>query len=92
MLGKRRPDARSCPHPRLAGNPLADHFQADGRRGLIWLWLTLVSTVLVVIVAVLLAITLNPVVEWFEARGLPRWAASVVVALPCSPQWAASCG
>jgi predicted PurR-regulated permease PerM len=48
---------------------------------LIWLWLTLVSTVLVLIVALLLAITLNPVVAWFEGRGLPRWAASVVVGL-----------
>ena len=48
---------------------------------LIWLWLTLVHLVLVVIVAVLLAVTLSPVVEWFEGRGLPRWAATVVVAL-----------
>jgi predicted PurR-regulated permease PerM len=48
---------------------------------LIWLWLTLVSTILVVIVAILLAITLNPIVVWFQARGLPRWAASVAVGL-----------
>jgi predicted PurR-regulated permease PerM len=54
-------------------------FKLMAAAALIWLWLTLVSMVLVVIVAVLLAVTLNPVVEWFEARGLPRWGASVVV-------------
>ena len=48
---------------------------------LIWLWLTLASTILVVVVAVLLAITLNPIVDWLQTRGLPRWAASVGVAL-----------
>jgi predicted PurR-regulated permease PerM len=48
---------------------------------LIWLWLTLESLVLVLIVALLLAVTLNPLVEWFEGRGLPRWAASVAVGL-----------
>lgn len=43
------------------------------------LWMTLAALVLVVIVAVLIAVTLNPVVEWFERPGLPRWAASAVV-------------
>jgi predicted PurR-regulated permease PerM len=56
-------------------------FKLMAAAALIWLWLTLVSTILVVIVAVLLAITLNPVVEWLEKRGLPRWAASVAVGL-----------
>ena len=56
-------------------------FKVMTAAALIWLWLTLVSTILVLIVAVLLAITLNPVVAWFEGRGLPRWAASVVVGL-----------
>ena len=56
-------------------------FKVMAAAALIWLWLTLVSTILVLIVAVLLAITLNPIVAWFEARGLPRWGASVVVGL-----------
>jgi len=56
-------------------------FKLMAAAALIWLWLTLVSTILVLIVAVLLAITLNPIVAWFEARGLPRWAASVAVGL-----------
>jgi len=54
-------------------------FKLMAAAALIWLWLTLVSLILVVIVAVLLAVTLNPVVEWLEARGLPRWGASVAV-------------
>jgi predicted PurR-regulated permease PerM len=56
-------------------------FKLMAAAALIWLWLTLVSTILVVIVAVLLAITLNPVVAWFEARGLPKWGAAVLVGL-----------
>ena len=37
-------------------------FKLMAAAALIWLWLTLVSTILVLIVAVLLAITLNPIV------------------------------
>src|SRR4051812_38729754 len=33
---------------------------------LVWLWLKLVEMFLVLLVAVLLAVTLNPVVGWFE--------------------------
>lgn len=46
---------------------------------LVWLWLQLVQLVLVVIVAALLAVTLNPVVCWFERRGLSRAAGTVLV-------------
>jgi len=35
---------------------------------MIWLWFKLVEVVLVVLVALLLAVTLNPVVTWFERR------------------------
>ena len=56
-------------------------FKLMAAAALIWLWLTLFSTILVLIVAVLLAITLNPIVVWFERRGLPRWGASVLVGL-----------
>src|SRR5205823_8168104 len=48
---------------------------------LVWLWFKLVQVVLVLIVAVLLAVTLNPVVGWFERRRLARWAATLVVGL-----------
>jgi len=46
---------------------------------LVWLWLQLVQTVLVMIVAVLLAVTLDPVVDWFERRRLPRGGAVAIV-------------
>ncbi|HZR25149.1 MAG TPA: AI-2E family transporter [Vicinamibacterales bacterium] len=46
---------------------------------LVWLCMQLIQTVLVLIVAVLLAVTLGPVVAWFERRGLPRWGATAVV-------------
>jgi predicted PurR-regulated permease PerM len=48
--------------------------------GLIWLWLQLVDLILVLIVAVLLAVTFNPVVVWLENRGWSRGKASGLVA------------
>jgi predicted PurR-regulated permease PerM len=48
---------------------------------LVWLILNLIHLLLVVVVAVLLAVTLDPVVQWFERRGLPRWGAASVVLL-----------
>jgi predicted PurR-regulated permease PerM len=48
---------------------------------LVWLCIELIQLILVVIVAVLLAVTLDPVVVWLEHRGLSRWAASTVVCL-----------
>jgi predicted PurR-regulated permease PerM len=47
---------------------------------LIWLWLQLIDLILVLIVAVLLAVTFNPVVVWFENRRLSRGKASGLVA------------
>jgi len=47
---------------------------------MIWLWFKLVEVVLVVLVALLLAVTLNPVVTWFDRR-MPRWAATLLVGL-----------
>jgi putative heme transporter len=46
----------------------------------IWLWFKLVEVVLVVLVALLLAVTLNPVVARFDRR-MPRWAATLLVGL-----------
>jgi len=48
---------------------------------IVWLWLKLVEMMLVLVVAVLLAVTLNPVVRWLERRGLPRWGAALSVGL-----------
>jgi len=48
---------------------------------IVWLWFRLVEVVLVLIVAVLLAVTLDPVVGWLERRGLPRWGAAIAVGL-----------
>ena len=46
----------------------------------VWLWFKLVEVVLVVLVALLLAVTLNPIVTRFERR-MPRWAATLLVGL-----------
>jgi predicted PurR-regulated permease PerM len=46
---------------------------------LVWAWLRLVELVLVVVVAVLLAVTLNPVIDWFERHGWARWSAAALV-------------
>jgi predicted PurR-regulated permease PerM len=48
---------------------------------LVWCWLQLVSLILVVLVTVLLAVTLDPIVRRLEARGLPRWGGSTLVVL-----------
>src|SRR3954467_3244416 len=46
----------------------------------IWLWFRLVEVVLVILVALLLAVTLNPIVTRLERR-MPRWAATLLVGL-----------
>jgi predicted PurR-regulated permease PerM len=48
---------------------------------LVWLWLQLYQFFLVIIVAILLAVTLHPVVAWFERRGWPRSAATSLISL-----------
>jgi len=48
---------------------------------LVWCWLHLVSLILLIIVAVLLAVTLDPLVRRLEARGVPRWGGSAIVVL-----------
>lgn len=48
---------------------------------LVWLWLELYQLFLVLLVAVLLAVTLDPLVAWVERRGLSRWAAATVVSV-----------
>jgi predicted PurR-regulated permease PerM len=46
---------------------------------LVWIWLQIYQLVLLVVVAVLLAVTLDPVVGWVQRRGLPRWGAATAV-------------
>jgi predicted PurR-regulated permease PerM len=48
---------------------------------LVWCWLHLVTLFLLVVVAVLLAVTLDPLVQRLEARGVPRWGGSTLVVL-----------
>jgi len=48
---------------------------------LVWLWLTLYQIVMLVIVAVLMAVTINPAVRWLEARRWPRWVAALAVSV-----------
>jgi predicted PurR-regulated permease PerM len=54
-------------------------FKVIAAAALVWLWLQLWQTVLLVLVAVLLAVTLDPVVRWIARRGLPRWGAATLV-------------
>src|SRR5207245_6977009 len=46
---------------------------------LIWVWLQIYQLVLLLVVAVLLAVSLDPVVGWVQRRGLPRWGAATLV-------------
>jgi predicted PurR-regulated permease PerM len=56
-------------------------FKLLAAAALVWLWLTLIQWVLIVIVAVLIAVTLNPLVVRFERMGMPRAGAAVTVGL-----------
>lgn len=47
---------------------------------LVWLWLQLIDLILVMTVAILLAVTFNPVVVWLEKRRFSRAQASCLVA------------
>jgi predicted PurR-regulated permease PerM len=46
---------------------------------LVWIWLQIYQLVLLLVVAVLLAVALDPVVSWVQRRGLPRWGAATFV-------------
>ena len=48
---------------------------------LVWCWLHLVSLILLLVVAVLLAVTLDPIVRRLEAHSIPRWGGSTLVVL-----------
>lgn len=56
-------------------------FKVLAAAALVWCWLQLVQFFLLLTVAALLAVTLNPLVERLQRRGLPRWGASTVVVL-----------
>ena len=48
---------------------------------LVWLWFQLYQVVLLVVVAGLLAVTLNPAVRRLVQHGWPQWLAAVVVSV-----------
>src|SRR5512133_765379 len=48
---------------------------------LVWCLLQLAQTIVVILVAMLLAVTLEPAVGWLEARRVPRPAAAICVSL-----------
>jgi len=54
-------------------------FKLLAAAALVWMWLSLVELFLVLLVAVLLAVTLNPIVDWLERHGWPRWAAAALI-------------
>jgi predicted PurR-regulated permease PerM len=56
-------------------------FKLIAAAAVVWLWLKVVPVVLVVIVAALLAVTLNPIVVWLEGRGWKRATATLAVGL-----------
>ena len=56
-------------------------FKLIAAAALVWVWLKLVELALIVIVAVLLAVTLMPIVDWFQRRGWPRWAAAALISV-----------
>jgi predicted PurR-regulated permease PerM len=50
---------------------------------LVWVWLQLWQLLLLLIAAVVIAVTLEPLVEWLDRVLLPRWAAALLVGLAC---------
>src|SRR5436190_908690 len=48
---------------------------------LVWVWLKTYELVLLVVLAVLLAVTLDPLVRRLESHRMPRWGAATVVVL-----------
>jgi predicted PurR-regulated permease PerM len=42
----------------------------------VWLWLQLWQLLMLIVVAAMLAIGLEPAVEWLQRRGIPRWLAA----------------
>jgi predicted PurR-regulated permease PerM len=50
---------------------------------LVWVWLQLWELLLLLIVAIVISVTLEPIVEWLDRRMLPRWAAALIVGVGC---------
>jgi putative heme transporter len=50
---------------------------------LVWIWLQVWELLLLLVVAVVIAVTLEPVVAWLDRRLLPRWAAALIVGVGC---------
>src|SRR3954471_22223498 len=43
---------------------------------LVWVWLKVWILAMVMLISILIAVGLDPVVRWLEARGIPRWLGS----------------
>lgn len=54
-------------------------FKVLAAAALVWIWLQIWQLFLLVVVAVLLAVALDPVVRSVQRTGLPRWASSAIV-------------
>jgi len=56
-------------------------FKVLAAAALVWLWLQLYQIALLLIVAVLLAVSLNPAVRRLEEHGWPRWAGALAISV-----------
>jgi predicted PurR-regulated permease PerM len=68
-------------HRRPVDVSMATFLRALAALALVWAWLLLWQWVLVAVVAIFLAIALDPVVRWLESRRVPRHYASPLLVL-----------
>jgi predicted PurR-regulated permease PerM len=54
-------------------------FKLLAAAALVWAWLQVWQLLLLLIASVVIAVTLEPIVEWLDRRFLPRWAAASLV-------------
>jgi predicted PurR-regulated permease PerM len=54
-------------------------FKLLAAAALVWAWLQVWQLLLLLITSVVIAVTLEPIVEWLDRKLLPRWAAAMVV-------------
>jgi predicted PurR-regulated permease PerM len=67
------------PNPVRLYVPWATIFKVLGALMLVWVWLELLPIVMVVLVALVLAVTLEPLVQWLERRRVKRGPAVVLI-------------
>ena len=71
-----QPDAQSI----VVELPWRTLFKVLAAAALVWVWLRTSQLFLLLTLAVLIAVALDPVVRRVERRGLPRWGAATLVA------------